>query len=73
MWSNINFLKDFSNVSPKQLHYLLDLCSYHGALQIVEYQMIHNGFVISQENMIQLEAKIYQIKTDIFEILKSEQ
>jgi hypothetical protein len=73
MWSNINFLKDFSNVSPKQLHYLLDLCSYHGALQIVEYQMIHNGFVISQENMLQLETKIYQIKTDIFEILKSEQ
>lgn len=72
MWSNINFLKDFSNVSPKQLNYLLDLCSYHGALQIVEYQMSHHDFLVNKESFTLLESKIYQTKTDIFEILKTD-
>lgn len=72
MWSNINFLKDFSNVSPKQLNYLLDLCSYHGALQIVEYQMFHHDFLVNKESFTLLENKIYQIKTDIFEIIKND-
>ncbi len=72
IWSNINFLKDFTSVSPKQLNYLLDLCSYHGALQIVEYQMIHHGFMVNHDNMNDLESKIYKIKTDIFEILKAD-
>jgi hypothetical protein len=72
MWSNINFLKDFSNVSPKQLNYLLDLCSYHGALQIVEYQMSHHDFLVNKESFTLLESKIYQIKTEIFEIIKAD-
>ncbi len=72
MWSNINFLRDFSNVSPKQLNYLLDLCSYHGALQIVEYQMSHNDFLVNKESFKLLESKIYQIKTDIFEIINND-
>jgi hypothetical protein len=72
MWSNINFLKDFNNVSPKQLNYLLDLCSYHGALQIVEYQMSHHDFMVNKDSFTLLESKIYQIKTDIFEIIKND-
>lgn len=72
MWSNINFLKDFNNVSPKQLNYLLDLCSYHGALQIVEYQMSHHDFLVNKDSFTLFESKIYQIKTDIFEIIKND-
>ena len=73
MLSNINFLKDMNTISLKQLNYLLDLCAFHGALQILEYQIVHGDFVFNKNDFLQFEKKLYQVKTEIFELIKNEE
>jgi hypothetical protein len=70
MFSNINFLKDFNSISPKQLNYFLDICAYQAALQVLDYQMIHNEFVFQKEDFQLFQKRIYLLKTEIFEAIK---
>jgi hypothetical protein len=70
VWSNIELFNDINTIAGKQLNYLFDLCSYHGALQIIEYQLLHGSYNFSKDEFSSYWKKIYQLKTEIFEIIK---
>jgi hypothetical protein len=52
------------------LNYFLDICAYQAALQVLDYQMIHNEFVFQKEDFQLFQKRIYLLKTEIFEAIK---
>jgi hypothetical protein len=69
MLPNLKDMTDVDLMIPKQINYLLDLCSFHGALQIVDYQLNHGEFNIQEDSIKVIEEKLYNIKTEIFSII----
>jgi hypothetical protein len=70
IWPNINALTDYEKISPKQITHLLDLISYHGAVQVYEYRTKKGEIEFTKQDFNQMVSRIYEIKTEIFELLK---
>ena len=71
MIRNLSSITEINNrLGESQIKYILDIVSYHSAIQILEYQSKHGQVVFDQSNIYNWEQSIYKQKTEIYEALR---
>jgi hypothetical protein len=71
MIRNLSSITEITNkLGDYQIKYILDIVSYHSAIQILEYQSKHGQVVYDPTNIYNWEKAVYNQKTEIYEALK---